>query len=92
MFTHFKQHSSAIVQYLFDIFTRHGKLQSKALDTLLEFSCYCKEQFTSEVTASIHGFLTQHYTYLSLSHAQKLIEALSVVTSVIDKANFGTNL
>ena len=37
-----QQNSSAIITYLFDIFTRHEKLQTKALETLLEYSLYCK--------------------------------------------------
>lgn len=57
----------------------------------MEFSVYCKEQFTNEVVTAIHSFMTQHYATLSLSHGQKLMEALSLVTSAIDKPNFATN-
>ena len=57
----------------------------------MEFSVYCKDQFTSEVVSAIHSFMTQHYATLSLSHAQKLMESLALVTSAIDKANFATN-
>lgn len=81
-----------MVIYLFDIFSRHEKLKSKVLDTLLEFCTYCKDQFNSEVVTAMHSFMTQNYATLSLAHAQKLIEALSLVTSAIDKENFASNL
>ena len=68
------------------------KLQTKALETLLEYSTYCKFQFTSEVVGAMHSFLTQHYTSLSLAHSQKLMEAIAMVISAIDSGNFATNL
>lgn len=54
----FKQHSSAIVNYLFTVFTSHSRLQVKTLDTLLELCTYCKYQFSSDVVSAMHSFLT----------------------------------
>ena len=78
--------------YLFDIFTRHEKLQTKALETLLEYSLYCKDNFSPEVVSAIHNFLTQHYAALSLAHAKILMESLSMVITAVDRANFATNM
>ena len=55
---HFKEHAAAIVAYLFNIFQRHQKLQTKALETLLEYTHYCKFQFNNDVVARMHQFLT----------------------------------
>lgn len=56
MLQQFSQSAPGIVAYLFDIYTRHPKLQAKSLETLLEYAIYNKAIFTLDLVKAIHTF------------------------------------
>ena len=83
----FKEYHSQLLQYLLTVFWTFDKLQTIALEAMLELCVYCKCSFKAEDMHLLHQFLTQHYAALSLDHATTLMKAIAQVMSVLTESD-----
>ena len=73
-----------IIVYLLDVFKRFVNLQTLALNTIFEITLYCKQFISAGAFNYLHGFMTENYQALNLSHATKLNEAICTILSIGD--------